>query len=327
VFRSHPNLRQQLVEPFMFFRDFFAALFLERRHHEWTVGEGRVAKIELVLAEIILRVLTQIHASIDSVVMGRSRITRMVITNLSVVITNDHHGQSVSVLSSFVVRSVLHLRFKHKWKQGSASDSNHVRKSSLLHNLLRKFLSFLFVWPSVVSRTKLQNRSHDSVPINVRGSLTNAECLPLVLTVGSRTFSADVFQGNHQVMDDRCLWSSCFLVADCREFFVIFYLSKDPIEGRFGHATFLQELIWSQPRQCRCGLFNRFWRGKVVGEAVGSAFSISGGMKQVTFSFAMFDYGSQSCVFGFLDAVVVFVCTRTVKPMLQTVIHKTVQMP
>jgi len=39
------------------------------------------------------------------------------------------------------------------------------------------------------------------------------------------------------------------------------------------------------------------------------------------------DCGSQRCVFGFLDAVVVFVCTGTVKPMLQTVVHKTVQMP
>jgi len=37
VFRSHPNLRQQLVEPFMFFGDFYASLFLEGRHHEWTV--------------------------------------------------------------------------------------------------------------------------------------------------------------------------------------------------------------------------------------------------------------------------------------------------
>ena len=159
----------------MFFRDFFATLNLVRRHHEWTVREGRVAKIELILAEIILWILIQIHVAVNSVVM--------VITDLSIVITNDHHGQSVSVFSSFVVGSALSLQFKGKWEQGSIRDSNHVWKPSLLHDLLQKFLSFLFVQLSVASGTKLQNRSHDSVPINVRSSLTNAQHLPLVLTV------------------------------------------------------------------------------------------------------------------------------------------------
>jgi len=239
VFRSHPNLRQQLVEPFMFCGNFFATLFLERRHHEWTVREGRVAQIELVLAETILRILMQIHVSTDSVVMGRSRMTRMATTNLSVAIANDHHGQSASVLSSFAVRSALRLRFKHKWKQGSVCDSNHIRKSSFLHHLLRKFLSFLLVWPIAASRTKLENRLHDSVATNIGGSLTNAEHLPLVFTVGSRTFSANALQEDHQLKDDRSLGSSFFLVADCREFFVVFNLSKDPVKGRSGHATFL----------------------------------------------------------------------------------------
>jgi len=41
----------------------------------------------------------------------------------------------------------------------------------------------------------------------------------------------------------------------------------------------------------------------------------------------VFDYGSQCYVFGFLDAVVVIVCTRTAKPVLQTVVQKTVQVP
>ena len=120
----------------MFCGDFFASLFLERRHHEWTVREGGVAKIELVFADTILWILTQIHVAANSVVVRQPRTSRMTATNLSVAITNDHHGQSVSVLSSFAVMSVLSLRFKRKWKQGSVSDSNHVRKSSFLHHSL-----------------------------------------------------------------------------------------------------------------------------------------------------------------------------------------------
>jgi len=82
-----------------------------------------------------------------------------------------------------------------------------------------------------------------------------------------------------------------------------------------------------QPFQFVCRLFDRFSGGEVVGEAVGSAFSILSGTKQMTFSFAAFDRGSQRCIFGFLDAVVVIVCTRTAKPVLQIVDQKTVQMP
>jgi len=69
--------------------------------------------------------------------------------------------------------------------------------------------------------------------------LSNAEHLPLVLTVGSHTFSANVLQEDHQLMDDRSLGSSFSDVADCREFFEIFYLGKNPIESRSGHAIFL----------------------------------------------------------------------------------------
>jgi len=59
----------------------------------------------------------------------------------------------------------------------------------------------------------------------------------------------------------------------------------------------------------------------VVREAVGSAFPIVSRTKQVTFSFAMFDYGCQCCIFGILNALVIIVCTRTAKFVLQTVVQ------
>jgi len=275
----------------------------------------------------VLTVLMQIHVLVNSVVMGRSRMTRMVITDLSVAITNGRDGQSASVFSSFVVGSVLGLRFKCQWKQGALSNSNHVRKTSFVLHLLRKSLSFLFVRPIAASWTKLQNRSHHSITMNIGRSLTNAKHLPLVSAVQSNTFSANVFQENHQLVNDWCLGWSFSDVAGCREFFVIFHLTENPIESRSGHATFLWEFFRCQPFQSACSLFNRFKRGKVVGEAVGLAFLILSGTKQTTFSFAMFDCGSQHSVFCFFDTVAIIVLSWTVKPMLQAVVQKTVQMP
>jgi len=101
----------------MFVGNFFASLFLVGRHHEWTVRERTVADVKFVLAEIILWILIQVHVAINSVVMGRSRISGMITMELLVKITNDHDGQSVSVFSSFVVRSIFGFQFKRKWNK------------------------------------------------------------------------------------------------------------------------------------------------------------------------------------------------------------------
>jgi len=140
VFRAHSNLGQQLVEPVMLVGNFFAGLFLVGRNHERTVRKGTVSNVEFILVKAIFRMLKQVHVAVNSVVVGRTMTTRMAAMDLSVVITNDHDGQSASVFSSFVVRSVLGLGFKGKWEQGAVGDSNHVRKSSFLLHFPRKFL-------------------------------------------------------------------------------------------------------------------------------------------------------------------------------------------
>jgi len=90
MFGTDPNNCQLRVELFVVFNQCLALALSERQNHEQTVLKSTVSNVVLHVSKVIIWTFHKASGMVNTTVMSTTRKPRQMITDLLVVVTNNH---------------------------------------------------------------------------------------------------------------------------------------------------------------------------------------------------------------------------------------------